>query len=69
LDERKRVVRNYFDDLIARKFELGNVGGIAGHEIAVQNAENRFVSDDQKIVFFAFELENDGLHAYGKVVI
>jgi hypothetical protein len=59
----------YLDDLVAREFELRNVGGVAGHEVAVENAQDRLVGYYQQVVLFAFQLEDDGFHADSKVVI
>ena len=61
--------RTYLDNLITGKLEFGNVCCIACHEVPVKHTKHGFVGDDQEIVFFALKLENDGLHAYGKVVV
>jgi hypothetical protein len=42
----ERDGRCYLDDFVAGEFEFGNVGRVAGHEVAVQDAENGFVGHD-----------------------
>ena len=72
MDALRRVVvggRDDLDDLVTGELERGNVGGRASHEIAVENAEDGLVSDDEEIVLFALELEDDGFEAYGEVVV
>ena len=32
------AMETYLDDLIAREGEEGNIGGIAGHQVAVEDA-------------------------------
>lgn len=49
----------YLDNLITREFKIGDVGGIAGHQVAVQDAQHRLVRDDQKIILLTLQLEND----------
>lgn len=65
------VVRGWddLDDFVAGKGEVGNVSGGAGEEVAVQDAEDGLVGDDEDIVLFPLELENDGFEADGQVVI
>lgn len=59
----------YLDDFIARKFEIGNVDGVASHQVTVQDAKDGLVSNDQEIIFLAFQLKNDRLESYCKIVI
>jgi hypothetical protein len=65
------VVRGWdnFDDLVAGKFEAGDVGCAAGHEIAVENPEDGLVGDDEEVVLLALELEDDRLEADCEVVV
>ena len=57
------------DDFISRELQLGNVHCITSHEIAVQNTENRFMSNDEEVIMFTFQLEDDGLKTNGKVMV
>jgi len=57
------------DDFITWEFESGDVAGRACHEVAVKHAEDRLVRDDEKVVLFAFEFENDGFEADGQVMV
>ena len=38
--------REDFDDFVARELQRGDVGGAAGHEVAVEDTEDGFVRDD-----------------------
>jgi hypothetical protein len=49
--------------------QAGDVCGGAGHQVAVENAEDGFVGDDQEIILLAFEFEDDGFEADGKIVV
>lgn len=43
----------YLYDFVTGEFEFGDVGSVAGHEVAVENAQDGLVGDDEKVVFFA----------------
>ena len=58
-----------FEDFVARELQHGDLEGVAGHEIAVEDAQNGFVGDDEQVVLFAFELEDDGFEADGEVMV
>lgn len=58
-----------FDDFVAGEFEVGNIVGGAGHQIAVEDSQDGLVGDDEEVVLFAFELENDRLEADGQIVV
>lgn len=60
---------NDFDDLVARKFEFGNVHRTAVHQVGVEHAQDGLVRNDQQVVLLALELENDGLEADGEIVV
>jgi len=36
----------YFNDLVARERQKGNVSGIASHEVAVEDTKDRLVCND-----------------------
>ena len=55
--------------MIAWELQLWNVHGGAGHHIAVDDAEDGLVGDDEDVGFEALELEDDWLKADGEVVI
>ena len=57
------------DDLVARELQAGDVCGGAGHQVAVEDAEDGFVGDDQEIVLLALKFEDDGFETDGKVVV
>lgn len=38
--------RTDLDDLVAGELERGDVHSVAGHEIAIENAQDRLVGDD-----------------------
>lgn len=65
------VVRGWddLDDFVAGELQGWDVGGGAGHEVAVQDAEDGFVRDDEEVVLFAFELEDDGFETDGEIVV
>lgn len=67
--ELSQGLRTYFDDLVSWEVETGNVGCVTGHQVAVQNAQDGFVGNDEKIILFTFEFEDDGFEADGKVMI
>lgn len=56
-------------DFVTGELEVRNVCGVAGHEVAVEDAEDRLVRDDEEVVLLALELEDDGLEAHGEVVV
>lgn len=60
---------NDLDDLIARKFEFGNVHRAAVHQVGVQHTENGLVSNDEQIILLALKLEDNWLEADGEVMI
>jgi hypothetical protein len=41
------------DDFVARELQAGDVCGGAGHEVAVEDAEDGLVGDDQEIILLA----------------
>ena len=55
----------YLNDLITGELELGYVGRVAGHKVAVQDAQDGLVRYDEEVVVFALELEDDGFEAHG----
>jgi len=57
------------DDLVTWELETRNMHSIESHEIAIENSENRFMSNDQEIVLFALQLEDDGFKSNSEVVI
>lgn len=57
------------DDFVARELQAGNVCCGAGHQVAVQDAENRLVCDDEKVILLALKLQDDGLKADGEIVV
>lgn len=59
----------YLYDLISGKGEEWNVGGVASHEITVQDTENALMSNDQEIVLFTFQFENDGFQTDSDIVV
>ena len=46
-----------------------DICGGAGHEVAVENAEDGLVGDDQEIVLLALEFEDDRFEADGEIVV
>ena len=60
---------NDLDNLITWELQLWNVHGGAGHHVAVDDAEDGLVGDDEDVGFEALELEDDWLKADGEVVI
>jgi hypothetical protein len=61
--------RDDLDDLVARELQAGDVCGRTGHQVAVQNAEDGLVGDDEKVVLLALEFEDDGFEADGEIVV
>ena len=61
--------RDDLDDFVPREREERDVGGGARHEVAVEDAEDGFVGDDEEVVLFALKLEDDGFEADGEVVV
>ncbi len=59
----------YLDDLISWKLETRDLGGIASHQIPVQDSEDALVRHQKEIVLFTFQLQDDGLQANGQVVV
>jgi hypothetical protein len=57
------------DDFVARELQAGDICGGAGHEVAVENAEDGLVGDDQEIVLLALEFEDDRFEADGEIVV
>lgn len=57
------------DDFVTWELERGNVASAACHEISIQHSQHGFVGDDEEVVVFAFEFEDDGLKADGEVVV
>lgn len=37
----------YLNDFIPREFQEGNVSGVASHEVAIQDPQDAFVSNDE----------------------
>jgi len=59
------VVLTYFDNFVTRKFEIGNVASITGHEVAVEDSKDGLVRDQKEIVLFTFELKDDWFETHG----
>jgi hypothetical protein len=59
----------YLDDFVAGKFEFRDVGSVAGHEIAVQDSQDRFVGYDEQIIVFTLQLENDGFQSHSEIMV
>jgi len=57
------------DDLVAWEFQLGNVHSITGHKVAIENSENRLMSNDEEVVLLSFELEDNRFEANRKVMV
>ena len=68
---RRVVVRSGydFDYFITWELEARDVVGGACHEVAVEYTEYRFVCNNQQVVLFALEFEDDWLEADCEVVI
>lgn len=64
-----KVSSTYLNNFIPWEFQEGDIGSIAGHEIAVQDPQDTFVGNDQKIILLPLELENDRLKTDSKVVV
>lgn len=60
---------DYLDDLVTGKFELRDVHGAAVHEVAVEDAQDRLVGDDEEVILFTLELEDDRLETDGEVMV
>lgn len=39
------------------------------HEVGVKDTKDRFVSDNEEIILFALEFENDGLEANCEIMV
>lgn len=61
--------RNDLNNLVARKFEFGNIHRAAVHQVGIEHSENGLVSDDKQIVLLTLQLENDWLEADGEVMV
>ena len=61
--------RDDLDDFVAGELQRGDVAGGAGHEVAVEHAQDGFVRDDEEVVLLALQLEDDGLEADREVVV
>jgi len=53
------------DDLVAGELEAWDVCGAASHQVSVEDPQDGLVGDDEEIVLFALELEDNWLEAYG----
>lgn len=60
---------NNLDDLVAWELQLWDIHGSAGHHVAIDDAEDGLVGDDEDIGFEALELEDDWLEANSEVMI
>ena len=60
---------SYFNDLVARELEVGNVSGATGHQVAVQHPEHALMGNDEQVVLLPFQLKNNGLEADCQVVV
>jgi hypothetical protein len=63
------MICSYLNDLITRKFQEWDVGGVTSHEIAIQDSKNAFVGNDEQIVLLSLQFENHGLKADSEVMI
>lgn len=61
--------RYNLDNLVTRELKLGDVHRAAMHEVGVKHTQDRLVRDDEQVVLFALELENDGFETDGKVMV
>lgn len=61
--------RNDLDDVIAGEFEAGNFHRRAVHQVRVEDTEDRFMSNNEKVGLLALEFENYGLETDCKIVI
>ncbi len=55
--------------MIAWELQLGNVHSVTSHEIAIENSENRLMSDNEEVILLSFELKDNGFKANCKIMI
>ena len=56
-----RIDRTNLNDLIARELEIWDIHSIASHQVAVENTEDGFMSNDKEIILLSLKFKNDGL--------
>lgn len=57
------------NNLVAGKLQGWDVHCIASHQITVEDAKNRFVSDDKKIILLALKLKDDWFKADCQIMV
>jgi hypothetical protein len=57
------------DNFITREIDHWNISSRAVHQVGVEHAKHRLMSNDEKIGLFSFELEDDRLQTDGKIVV
>lgn len=66
---KKKCYQTYLDDLVAGELQCWDVHSITCHQVTIENAENRFMSNNEKIILLSFELENDRLKADSEIMV
>lgn len=61
--------RNDLDYFVPWEGKYRDVGGIAGHEVSIEDSQDAFVRDNEKVVLLTLELKYYGFKAYSKIVI
>jgi hypothetical protein len=57
------------NDFVTGELEAWDMHRIAGHEIAVEDSKNRLMGNDEEIILFSFEFEDDRLKTDGEIMI
>ena len=55
------IDRTDLNDLIARELEIWDIHSITSHQVAVENTEDGFMSNDKEIILLSLKFKNDGL--------
>ena len=64
------VCRGYdLNDFVPRELKLRNVSCTAVHQVGVKDAQYTLMSNDQKVVLLALQLQNDWLQSDSQVMV
>lgn len=60
---------SYLNNLIPRKFQERNIGGVTSHQVAIQDPQDTFMGNDEQVILLSFQFQDDWFKANSEVVI
>jgi hypothetical protein len=60
---------SYLNNFVTRELQEGNIGSVTGHEVTIQDSQDTFMGDDEKVVLLSLQFQDNWLEAHSEVVI